>query len=164
MTRRRQPVVLSFLLLAVACIAEPPTTAPATRPTGPQPQSLPTTQVTINGTALTLQVADDDAKREKGLMYTTQMPADHGMIFVFPLQLELSFWMRNTPIDLDIIYLDRDRKVVSVKTMKAHDESTVSSDGPSTYAIELNAGEAAKLKVVAGQIIDLPASLAKDAK
>lgn len=162
MTRRPLPAaVLTFALLAVGCDAAPPAT---TQAAGPQPQSLPTIPLTINGTTLTIQVADTEPTREIGLMYTHQMPADHGMIFVFPGESELGFWMKNTPIDLDIVYVDHAGKVVSVKTMKAYDLSNVASDGAASYAIELNAGIAAKLKIVAGQQIDLPATLLKNAK
>ncbi|MGC4033545.1 MAG: DUF192 domain-containing protein [Tepidisphaeraceae bacterium] len=153
-------LVLSIALLAAGCDAAPPASAPA----GPQPQSLPTTPLTLAGKSFTVQVADDDKEREIGLMYTRSMPEDRGMIFVFPVERPLSFWMRNTPIDLDIIYADRTGKVVAVKTMHAYDESGVPSEEPASIAIELNAGVAAKLKIVAGQKIDLPENLFKDAR
>lgn len=146
---------LALLALVSGCDAAPPATSPA----GPQPQNLPTIDLKINGQAFKLQVADDEGKRQTGLMYVKSMPADHGMIFVFPSERPLGFWMKNTPIDLDIIYVDHDGRVVSVKTMYAYDTSDVPSDGPATYAIELNAGVAAKLKVTPGQKIELPARL-----
>ncbi|MDB5326277.1 MAG: hypothetical protein JWM57_1846 [Phycisphaerales bacterium] len=147
--------LLAVLLVATGCDAAPPATAPA----APQPQSLPTIALPINGTPLTIQVADDPDEREIGLMYTKSMPADRGMIFVFPTERLLNFWMRNTPVDLDIIYADHDGRVTAVKTMRAFDLSDVSSEQPATYAIELNAGVATKLKVTVGQKIALPASL-----
>ena len=68
------------------------------------------------------------------------MPADHGMIFVFRDESPRAFWMKNTLIPLDILYLDATGRVVSVKQMKPHDLTRVPSDGPAMYAIELNAG------------------------
>ena len=151
-----KPAVVALLLLATGCDAAPPAT---TAPAGPKPQALPTIALPINGTPLTIQVADDPDKREIGLMYVKTMPDDRGMIFVFPTERLLNFWMKNTPIDLDIIYADHDGRVVAVKTMHAFDLSDISSEEPATFAIELNAGVAAKLKVAVGQKIALPANL-----
>lgn len=153
-------LILSIALLGTGCGAAPPATAPA----GPQPQRLPTTQLSLAGKAFTLQVADDDKEREIGLMYTRSMPEDRGMIFVFPVERPLGFWMHNTPIDLDIIYADRTGKIVAVKTMRAYDERTVPSEEPASIAIELNAGVAAKLKIEARQTIELPPQLLRDAR
>lgn len=166
MTKRFLPTLTAcrslavLLLLSAGCDAAPPATAPA----GPRPQALPTIVVPINGTPVTLQVADDEAEREVGLMHTKSMPADHGMVFVFPVERPLAFWMKNTPLDLDIIYVNRTNRVVAVKTMRAYDSKTVPSEEPATFAIELNAGVAAKLKVAAGQRIDLPATLTANVK
>ena len=153
-TRQR---LIALLLIAVAGCDNK---APAPIDVGPKPQSLPTIQMKLNGTPFILQVADDDDTRETGLMYVHQMSADHGMIFVFPNEKPLAFWMKNTPIDLDIIFLDHAAKVVSVKTMHAYDISDVPSDGPATYAIELNAGAAARAGVTVGQVEDMPSGIA----
>ena len=161
MHRPLPAAMMAVALLALGCDAAPP---PATTQAGPQPQSLPTTSITVNGTPLTLQIADTEATREIGLMHTHQMPADHGMIFVFPGEGELGFWMKNTPIDLDIVYADHTGRVMSVKTMKAFDLTNIPSDGAASYAIELNAGVAAKLNLVAGQHVEVPATLLKNAK
>lgn len=151
-----KPALLALLLLATGCDAAPPA---ATALAAPKPQALPTIALPINGTPLTIQVADDPDEREIGLMYVKTMPEDRGMIFVFPTERLLNFWMKNTPIDLDIIYADHDGRVVAVKTMHAFDLLGISSEEPATFAIELNAGVAMKLKVTVGQKIALPASL-----
>lgn len=160
MTHRPLAAALLALLLA-GCDArsEPPASGPAA-----SPQHLPTVTVNANGTPLTLQVADDQAERETGLMYVKSMPADAGMLFVFPVEQTLTFWMKNTAIDLDIVYLDHAGTVVAAKTMHAYDLSNVSSDEPATYAIELNAGAAAKLNVKVGQTVELPKGIADHAK
>ena len=147
---------LLVALLITGCEAKAP---PATQDAGPTPQALPTITVKIHDTPLTLQVADTEEKRATGLMYVHAMPQDRGMVFVFPAEQPLSFWMKNTPIDLDIAFVDHTGKVVSVKTMRAYDLTTVPSDEPATYAIEMNAGEAARLKLETGQHVDLPGTL-----
>jgi len=124
-----------------------------------EPQALATITLPIAGKSFTLQVADDVTKREKGLMFVTSMPADSGMIFVFPAAEPRSFWMKNTPIDLDIIYLGANRKVVSVHTMKANTLDGIDSGGDAQYAIELNRGVAGQLKLSVGQVVDVPGDL-----
>ena len=156
---------VALLLVAMAGCDGRSASAPASTPdTGPKPQSLPTISMPINEKHFELQVADNDATRETGLMYVRQMPADRGMIFVFPAERPLAFWMKNTPIDLDIIFADHTGKVVSVKTMRAYDTSDVPSDGPATYAIELNAGAAAAARVTVGQMLNIPPELAERAR
>jgi len=105
----------------------------------------------------------DEATRERGLMGRASLPADGGMLFVFPDNARRAFWMKNCLIDLDIIFLDGLGYVTAVHTMTAPapgtpDERlpTWSSRKPAQFAIELNAGEADKLGVDVGQRIDLP--------
>ncbi|HEX8325525.1 MAG TPA: DUF192 domain-containing protein [Tepidisphaeraceae bacterium] len=157
--RTKSLAVAWSLLLTAGCHAEPP--APTSQP---QPQALPTVTITLGNASVTLQVADDDAEREKGLMYTRQMPADRGMIFVFPVERPLAFWMKNTPIDLDIVYADHAGRIVAIKTMRAYDLSSAPSEEPATYAIELNAGVAAKLNLAVGQKLALPPELMASVK
>jgi len=85
------------------------------------------------------------------------MPADHGMIFVFSDEAPRGFWMKNTRIPLDILYIATDGKIVSLKTMRPYDLSQIPSDGPAKYAIELNAGMIQKTGVKVGEILQIPA-------
>ena len=89
-------------------------------------------------------------------MHRNSMPEDHGMIFVFGYEQVLYFWMKNTLIPLDIVYLNRDGKVVAVRQMKPLDETGIGSKEPAQYAIELNAGQAKASGVKEGDIIRLP--------
>ena len=155
MKRRLTVAVLSLLLSGCEARSTPPATDPATTP-----QSLPAVTLKVNGTPLTLQVADDEAKREKGLMYVKAMPADAGMLFVFTTERPLTFWMKDTAIDLDIVFLDHGGRVVAVKTMRAYDQTYVSSEEPCAYAVELNAGAAQRLGLKVGQTLDVPRGIA----
>jgi uncharacterized membrane protein (UPF0127 family) len=103
-----------------------------------------------------LEVADTPRKQQLGLMHRKSMPQDRGMLFVFPDEQERNFWMKNTLIPLDIVYLDAGGKVVSVKPMKPLDETSVPSDGPAKYAVELNQGAAKRAGVAAGDVLVVP--------
>lgn len=89
---------------------------------------------------LKCEVAQTNAQREKGLMYRKKLDFDKCMVFVFEREKVLHFWMKNTFIPLDIVFLDEKQVVVSHAQMKPHDLSSVSSKMPATYAIEMNAG------------------------
>ncbi len=93
-----------------------------------------------------IEIADTDIKREKGLMHREEMDEDHGMLFVFPGEyVERNFWMRNTYIPLDIIFLD-DQGVISYihQNAKPLDETIISSNGPAAGVLEVNAGQSEK--------------------
>jgi uncharacterized membrane protein (UPF0127 family) len=107
----------------------------------------------------TLEVADTPATVQYGLMRRDSMPADHGMIFVFADEAERGFWMKNTRIPLDIVYVAADGKIVSIKQMKPYDERTTPSDGPAQYAIELNKGAAESVGLKPGMALQLPPGL-----
>jgi uncharacterized membrane protein (UPF0127 family) len=124
---------------------------------------LPTVKMPLGSKTFTLEVADTNANRQYGLMRRDSMPADHGMIFVFAKEAPLAFWMKNTRIPLDIIYVSAAGRVVSVKQMKPYDTTTTPSDGDAQYAIELNKDAAEKAGVKAGMTLELPPGLkAKD--
>ena len=103
-----------------------------------------------------LEIAATDKTRQHGLMHRQSMPQDHGMLFVFADEQPLSFWMKNTLIPLDIVYLDRGGKVVSISQMKPLDETGIPSQFPAKYAIELNQGTAARVGVKVGDVLNVP--------
>lgn len=112
--------------------------------------------VTLGGRPFQLEVASTDALREHGLMDRDALAADAGMAFVFADEQPRRFWMKNTRIPLDIVYLDAGGRVVSVRQMAPFDLTGVPSGGPAKYAIELNAGTAARVGLKAGDAVALP--------
>jgi len=91
-----------------------------------------------------VEVARTDADRARGLMFRRELPADTGMIFVFESSEEHSFWMHNTLIALDMIFLDENRRVVGVVANAAPQTDTPRTVGkPSRYVVEVAGGEAA---------------------
>jgi len=152
----RRMLRLSLLVLALILIG----VAIAMPPLGCQPRSngsgLRTVKMQIGRKTFTLEIADTYDSRTYGLMQRDSMPSDHGMIFVFPDEQPLAFWMKNTRIPLDIIYANSAGKVVSILQMKPYDLNTYPSDAPAQYAIELNAGAAAAAGVKAGDMLIIP--------
>lgn len=123
---------------------------------GSASSTLPWVPMQIGSKTFKLEIANDAAEREKGLMRRDSMPADHGMIFVFPAEERLGFFMKNTRIPLDIIFLDANGVVVSIKQMRPYDVSTTYTDAPAKWAIELNQGQAAAAGVKVGDQLDVP--------
>ena len=104
-----------------------------------------------------LKVADTHAERQTGLMYKKpgDLAPDQGMLFVSPDERMQAFWMRNTYIPLDMIFLDRQRKVVTVlRDVPVLNDERRPSSAPSMYVIELLAGTAAKAGVEVGAVAE----------
>ncbi len=141
-------------LLPLALLAGCGSSGPATTQS-----TLPTVPMKIGSRTFTLEVAADEYTRERGLMERDSMPADHGMIFVFSSDTSGGFWMKNTRIPLDILFVEAGGKIVSVHTMKPFDLNTTPSGGDYRYAIELNAGAATEAGVKAGDHLDIPANV-----
>lgn len=90
---------------------------------------------------LDIEIADDDYSTETGLMYRTKLETNQGMLFIFPDVQMRSFYMKNTKIPLDIIYIDKDKTIVSFqKNAKPMDETSLPSEAPAKYVLELNGG------------------------
>lgn len=91
--------------------------------------------------SLDIEIADDEYKTQTGLMYRSSMAPNHGMLFIFPREERRSFYMKNTEIPLDIIYLNSKKEITSIqKDAKAFDETSLPSEVPSQYVLEVNAG------------------------
>jgi len=90
-----------------------------------------------------VEIADDDAARARGLMFRPPLADDRGMLFEFPDVAERSFWMRNTPSSLDIIYINPQGRIVSIaKHTTPYSEAPVPSYGAASGVLELRAGRA----------------------
>ena len=90
-------------------------------------------------------------------MWRTELDDDAGMLFVFNREHDQSFWMKNTPLPLDIIYIGADSKVVSVAANTVpYSQASIPSDGPAKYVLEVNAGFARKHGVGPGTRVELP--------
>jgi uncharacterized membrane protein (UPF0127 family) len=126
---------------------------------GAPQNGLSTTEMKIGDRAFTLEIANTESTRRTGLMKRDAMDDDHGMIFVFGEENERSFWMSNTRIPLDILYVDASGKIVSIHSMKPYDLGSTPSNGPAKYAIELNKGLAAAAGVKPGDTLIIPSEV-----
>lgn len=99
-------------------------------------KSIDSTQV-----ALDIEIADTDFDIQTGLMYRSSMDTKQGMLFVFDDARERFFYMKNTKIPLDLIYISENKSIVSFqKNAKPFDESSLPSNFPAKYVLEINAG------------------------
>ncbi|WOD42702.1 DUF192 domain-containing protein [Hwangdonia lutea] len=88
-----------------------------------------------------IEIADTDYEIQTGLMYRNSMQNNQGMLFVFDDVTERSFYMKNTKIPLDLIFIDGNHTIVSFqKNAKPFDESSLPSNAPAKFVLEINAG------------------------
>lgn len=119
--------------------------------------------VTLHGKRFSTEFAVTDDQRAMGLMNRKAMDADHSMLFVFPDDQPRTFWMKDTLIPLDIIYFDKDRKLVSMQLnaqpCKGDPCPLYGSDGDARYVLELNAGTASRLGLKVGEPLAIEGSV-----
>jgi uncharacterized membrane protein (UPF0127 family) len=128
--------------------------------------SADTPWVELAGSRYTVEVADDDAERARGLMFRDVLDDGHGMLFIHDRTEPLAYWMKNTRIPLDILYFDDALELVSqqrdVPPCSAGNACPAYPSGaPARYVLELNAGEAARLQLSAGARLRVHPSLQK---
>jgi len=98
-----------------------------------------------------VEIARNDQQRARGLMFRRELARDHGMLFIFEETSEHTFWMHDTLIPLDLIFLGDDRGVVGVVANAAPQTDTARAvKEPSRYVVEVSGGEAAAHGVAAG--------------
>jgi uncharacterized membrane protein (UPF0127 family) len=106
--------------------------------------------------SFSIEVADTEAEREAGLMFREDMAANHGMLFVFDETRDVSFWMKNTPMPLDLIFVGQDGRIRAIKQGEPQSEAIVSPGEPVRFVLELKAGTAAKDGIVDGDLLRHP--------
>jgi uncharacterized membrane protein (UPF0127 family) len=111
--------------------------------------------VELGGQRYSVEIADNDAERARGLMFRDELPPGQGMLFIHDREEPQAYWMKNTRIPLDILYFDEQRRLVSqrrdVPPCGLGDGCPpYPSNAPARYVLELNAGEAARLKLEDG--------------
>ena len=104
-----------------------------------------------------VEIADTPAKRSFGLMYRNSLPERQGMLFLFPSEGPLAFWMKNTPLPLDIIYINAARVIVGIAANTTpFSEEPLPSNGPAQFVLEVNAGFCQKYGILVGAKVTLP--------
>lgn len=103
---------------------------------------------------LEIEIADDEEQRATGLMFRNKMDEDQGMFFIFDSEAPQAFWMRNTILPLDIIYVNSKMEIVTIiKNAKPYDDTSLPSTKPAQYVVEVNAGYCDKYGIKEGDKI-----------
>lgn len=106
---------------------------------------------------VTVELALTREAQARGLMYRTELPEGSGMLFVFDKDAERSFWMSNTPLSLDILYIRSDATIVSIASRTTpFSKTTIPSRGPARYVLEVPGGWSEKHGVKPGDRLTLP--------
>ncbi|HEX2742204.1 MAG TPA: DUF192 domain-containing protein [Rubrobacter sp.] len=137
------------------------TKTPATEETTSASSDLSTLVIETSGeeqVEVRVEVADNVVEQAKGLMYRKELGEDRGMLFVYPDERVLSFWMRNTLIPLSIAYIDSEGRIVDIQDMKPLDDKPphYESSEPVQYALEVNQGFFEENGVKEGDHAELP--------
>ena len=104
-----------------------------------------------------VEIADDDAEREKGLMYRRELPEGRGMLFDFHREQDVSFWMQNTYIPLDMIFIRGDGRIFRIaENTEPLSTRLVPSGGPVRAVLEVIGGTARKLGIEVGDRVASP--------
>ncbi len=105
---------------------------------------------------LNIEIADTDYETQTGLMYRNAMEEQQGMLFIFPEASMHSFYMKNTQIPLDILFIDKNLKIASIhKNAEPYSEASIPSKVPVQYVLEINAGLTAKWGLAIGDSISI---------
>jgi len=103
---------------------------------------------------LEIEIADTDSLRERGMMQRSSFPPESGMLFLFDHQEFRQFWMGNTPLSLDILFISNDSTIVDIaKFAKPYSPEPIVSQAPSQYVLEVPAGFADTKGIVEGDIV-----------
>lgn len=142
----RRPLILFALLSAL--IGMLPAAVPA--------KDLPTAGLTIQTKAgqrhrFTVELAISNAEQARGLMYRERMASDAGMLFLYDAPLIASFWMKNTILSLDLIFIEKDGTIANIYADAEPGNLTpIRAMKPVTGVLEINAGLASKLGIHPG--------------
>ncbi|MBI3299148.1 MAG: DUF192 domain-containing protein [Elusimicrobia bacterium] len=132
-------------------------------PLVPRPAARPKAAVVSfpDGSRVRVPVADTAQARERGLMFRSALGADEGMLFAFGSDQQLGFWMKNTFVDLDMLWLDGDGKVTTLhervpkSTAQTPEDQVATRAGFGSYVLELAAGQAQRRKTGVGAVLKL---------
>lgn len=132
---------LAFVAIAASCGANDPGTTPGNPDPGDTTEVVRTIPVTVGTRVVHAELATTYTERSQGLMGRTSLPDTAGMLFAFASDQQLSFWMKDTPMDLDIAFVDSTRTIVNIEAMTANDQITFHrSSGLARYALEVRRG------------------------
>lgn len=152
---RRVHALVAFALLAIACASAPGGDLPARIAQLPQARVEILTRTGVH--RFEVWIAADDQSRERGLMHVHGLPPERGMLFLFAQPQYAAFWMKDTWISLDMVFIGPDGAVVNVaEATRPHSLEAVESDGPVVAVLEVRAGTARRIALAPGDQVVLP--------
>lgn len=107
--------------------------------------------------SFSVEIADEPSERGAGLMFREHMADNHGMLFVFQETGPVSFWMKNTIMPLDLIFIGQDGRIRAIRRGEPYSEAAISADEPVRFVLELKAGIAARNGITEGDMVKHPA-------
>ena len=113
-------------------------------------------QLKVAGKVITVELARTPSERGLGLMYRRQLPEDYGMLFVFPEEDYLTFWMKNTHIPLSIAFISTEGTITQIESMEPLSLSSHDSKEKAKYALEMLEGWFERHNVKVGDKVELP--------
>lgn len=148
-------LISALVLTACACRNGPSASAPAligtVAPTGP----VVVLHAGERAFPIRVELARTEPERERGLMYRNHLDADTGMLFIFERTGPLTFWMKNTFIPLDMIFIGADRRIVGIVDNAVPETETPRRvPGDSLYVLEIGGGLCGRLGVSAGSPVE----------
>jgi len=153
--------VLFSLCVATAACAQPAPSGPAPvqAPVSPDGahRELVTIQTAAGAVNFYAEIADDEQERARGLMFRREMAPEHGMLFLFDEPGPQSFWMRNTHLSLDLIFIGADGRIVNIAERAVpYTDTAVRSTGPAIAVLEINGGLARQMGIAPGDQVQHP--------
>lgn len=143
----KSAVMALFLILPTMVLAQ-----------APQFETGPLVIQTASGVRheLTVERAITPAQREVGLMHRTVLDADHGMLFDFGTPRTVMMWMKNTPLPLDMLFIDEMGRIIRIESRTTpFSENIIASGGIVRFVLEINGGRSAALGIAAGdQVVE----------
>jgi len=115
--------------------------------------ALPTETITVGSTSMLVELAYKEQSRRVGLMYRDSLPADEGMLFIYPQAAPRSFWMKNTRMPLSIAFVDEAGIIIQISEMKALSTKHTQCASAAKYALEVNKGWFASKGIQTGDSI-----------
>jgi uncharacterized membrane protein (UPF0127 family) len=143
-------------LFAVALLLSPVRAgeAPMILPTDPTPLVIDGSNGKHN---FSIEIANTPDEQEQGLMFRQDMADDHGMLFAFDHSDQLAFWMKNTPMPLDLVFIGKRGEVKAVRRGEPFSTDIISPKQPARFVLELKAGMAEKAGISDGVVVHHPA-------
>lgn len=128
----------------------------------PEPMRLPvdpfplTVRAAGGDVSFEIEVADRDEERSRGLMFRRDLPVNRGMLFIFEDTRRVAFWMQNTPLPLDLVFIGENGTILAIRQGVPLSTDVISPPPPVRFVLELHAGTAQKTGIADGDRVNHP--------